>query len=92
MKDMSMDMERFVEEGGTEMAPMSTTKSEKVAKQYGPRSDPSISPRIASLLGIKFLLGSSPPPRDYYTDVTEPVPKRPKTCSNFLAGWELPSN
>ena len=54
MKNMSIDVESFMEEGGTEMAPMSTTKSEKVAKQCGPRSHPSISLRIASRLGVKF--------------------------------------
>ena len=55
-----MDMERFMEEGGTEMAPMSTTKSEKVAKQYGPRSHPSILLRISSRLVIKFFTWEFP--------------------------------
>ena len=34
MKDMSLDFEEFKRTGGTELAPMSTTDNESVAKSY----------------------------------------------------------
>jgi len=42
MKDMSLDFEAFKEKGGTELAPMSTTKSREVALGYSKSQQPMI--------------------------------------------------
>merc|ERR1711920_798993 len=42
MKNMSLDLEKFAEQGGAELAPMSTTKDRSVAQQYAASEQPLI--------------------------------------------------
>ena len=56
----TIDMTKFTSEGGTEMAPMSTSKSFDVAKKYRPRPHPSISLRISSRQVIHLITREFP--------------------------------
>merc|ERR1711920_206203 len=42
MKNMKLDLEQFNETGGTEVAPMSTTKNRDVAQKYAASEQPLI--------------------------------------------------
>merc|ERR1712032_731318 len=42
MKNMTLDLEAFSEQGGTELAPMSTTKNREIAQKYAASEQPLI--------------------------------------------------